>query len=60
MSLSYTTPPQCGNRQATLTQKPLETSRNHAPQKLTGLISLCTNPVSSFSVPIQTVHFKPR
>jgi hypothetical protein len=30
-------------------------SRTHVPQKLTGLISLYTNPVSILSVPIQTV-----
>jgi hypothetical protein len=31
-------------------------SRTHVPQKLTGFISLYTNPVSILTVPIQTVH----
>jgi hypothetical protein len=31
-------------------------SRTHVPQRLTGLISLSTYPVSISSVPIQTVH----
>jgi hypothetical protein len=30
-------------------------SRTHVPQKLTGPVSLCTNPVSILSVRIQTV-----
>ena len=30
-------------------------SRTHVPQMLTGLISLCTNPVSMLRVSIQTV-----
>ena len=31
-------------------------STTHVPQVLTGLISLCTNPMSILSVPIQTVR----
>jgi hypothetical protein len=34
-------------------------SRTHVPQKLTSLISLCTNPVSILSAPIQTVNSSP-
>jgi hypothetical protein len=35
-------------------------SRTHVPSRLTGLISLCSNPVSILSVPIQTVPEKSR
>ena len=34
-------------------------SRTHVPQKLTGLISLSTNPVSTLSFPIQNRPLKP-